>query len=269
MLQINNKPLLFIDLLGFSLFVQANEMSNVIQFYKKFLMENDLFDPKDLGLKQIILSDSMFIWSDCEDLNLNLKILGYIASSQLHNSMAKKYDSSSGYYAQIRGALCFGEFIIDNINYDIGTKSEMGNASQPWVIENFTILGKAIIESNSWEKKQDWVGISVPPDNINCMKSFAPTGYKYLIDKNLLVEWNVPLKSGTIKTVATNPLASALRHSDLIKTNMLNAEKLADSTNRQKFTNTIVFLDDLISKKTGTNTLMTYRELKKEYDNIK
>lgn len=68
------------------------------------------------------------------------------------------------------------------------------------------LLGKAVVEADRWEKRQEWSGISFCPTLYEEMKT-NPAPYQPFLSNHLLIEYDVPLKGGqTARTLAVNPV---------------------------------------------------------------
>ena len=180
-----NKPLLYLDFLGFSEKIQSQSIEDSISYYKQILGDFEIFSSvTKYKVNFDVVSDSAFLWIDGDDLYTSTKQLFQIASSISHNSLFKK--------RPIRGAIIFDDFIIGDKKFEVHGKE----------ITTHLILGKAIISGYRWEQTQDWFGISINPLYIKVFEEKLPKLIEELVKDHFITYYDIPTKVGEIKSYA-------------------------------------------------------------------
>jgi hypothetical protein len=181
----NNRPLLYLDFLGFSDTILSKTMAESVEYYKA-LLDNlkSLADNQNYLINFDIVSDSAFLWVEGKDIfNSTLKLFK-IATTILHNSLFNQ--------TPVRGSIVFDDFIIGDKRFKINNKS----------ITSHVILGKAIINGYKWEQIQNWFGISINPVYLEIFETKLPGIIQNLLDSKNIIYYDIPTKLGTIKSYA-------------------------------------------------------------------
>ena len=181
------KPLLYLDYLGFSEKILSQSTSQSIDYYKNILNDLEIFrNTTEFKVNFDIVSDSAFVWIDGADMYEETKELFRIASTLSHNSLFMK--------RPIRGAIVFDDFIIGDKVFNLHGKK----------ISTHLILGRAIIGGYRWEQAQDWFGISINPFYLKIFEEKLSGLLKELKGQNKIIYYNIPTKHGEIKSYAIN-----------------------------------------------------------------
>lgn len=173
----------FLDILGFKDLVKNNDTEALFSIYNnsivalnKFLQtewNGDYRPPhvREPVIKTFIVSDSIVIYSEKNDIASFLKIVSYI-HSLIGNLIVEGLP--------VRGALSFGDFIdFSSIGQNI-------------------LLGKSIVKSYELEIRQQWAGCVIDD---SCFEHFGfdvnhDPIHPYLKDWHSFIKYDVPLKSG-------------------------------------------------------------------------
>ncbi len=109
----------------------------------------------------------------------------------------------------IRGGISIGRIIVKNMQ-----------------LTSPVLMGKPIISAYEWEQQQNWLGLSINPEDIEEIKNtlsldmynhYQEENYwNKLINENILVEYDVPTKIGLIKTWVINFVPNG-KENDIIK----------------------------------------------------
>lgn len=181
-----------IDILGFSDLIcnPPRELSiNNIEKSYNLIFQKNLKDCKDFHQELpgfLLFSDTAFIYKEdfCNCYNFILYL-----SNVLQNSFYSIKNEQENLIPQLyfkfplRGAFSIGSLVINNNN----------------------IIGKPIVSTYQWERLQNWIGISIPYNDISNVTNDLPEcEIKKIMADNLLIEYDVPTKNGIFKTYAIN-----------------------------------------------------------------
>lgn len=183
--KIIEKPLLYIDLLGFSASIKSQPLKDSLLFYEQFLYSLKSMHEVHNKLRFTFVSDSALLWINGSNSAKNIEELFEVAFSLLHNSLLIEDES-------IRGAIVFDEFEISDHQFTLGKTT----------ISSPIIIGKAIISAYTWEQSQNWMGISINPNYIKKFSDCVPELMSKLEKERVLNKYNVPTKSGYVQTMA-------------------------------------------------------------------
>jgi len=181
-----------IDILGFSNLIckppRDLSIDNIEKSYNLIFKKN-LKDCKDFHHQVpefILFSDTAFIYK--KELSNCYDFISYL-SNILQNSFYSIKNEQENLIPQLyfkfplRGAFSIGSLIINNSN----------------------IIGKPIVSTHQWERLQNWIGISIPYNDISDVMSNLPKSeIEKIVKDNLFVEYDVPTKNGILKTYAIN-----------------------------------------------------------------
>lgn len=173
----------FLDILGFKDLVKNNDTETLFSIYNKSIVSLNAFlktewnskeRPQHVAdpiIKTFIVSDSIIIYSEKNDIGSFLKIVAYI-HSLISNLIIEGLP--------VRGALSFGDFI---------------DFSSPG--QNI-LLGKSIVKSYELETRQQWAGCIIDD---SCFEHFGfdinhDPIHPYLKEWPFFLKYNVPLKNG-------------------------------------------------------------------------
>lgn len=174
----------FLDLLGFKELVlnnthqQLNEIFNesisrTIDFigktsreiHQQFSLEEEIFI--------LMISDSIVIWTN--DVS-EKSFLGIINATTYLTALCMNRGTP------LRGAI------------------SLGNISVVKSGESMNVFGDSIVNAYELEKKQDWSGVIVDDKCLNLGNISESKELKELLERQMLVQYNVPMKSGPIRT---------------------------------------------------------------------
>lgn len=96
-------------------------------------------------------------------------------------------------FLPLRGAISFGPAILGKMSAYVSGYDATDIA-----------VGPTIIDAHLWERKQNWIGISVEPNSVEVLRNDRSLEFDDALSKNLLTPWDVPTKSGLIHTYAVN-----------------------------------------------------------------
>jgi len=179
----HNRPLLYLDFLGFSEKIMSQTIEQSIAYYKTILGDFEIVtNNSKFKINFDVVSDSAFLWVDGKNLLATTKHLFKIAATLYHNSLLMK--------RPIRGSIVFDDFIIGDQEFEIRRTK----------IATHLILGKAIIGGYRWEQAQDWFGISINPLYLKVFDAKLPTLLKELATEKNIILYDIPTKFGEIKS---------------------------------------------------------------------
>ncbi len=201
-----------IDILGFSDLIcnppRNLSISNIEKSYNLIFQKN-LKDCKDFHQRRpdfLLFSDTAFIYQEdfynCYNFTLYLSNIlqnsFYSIKNEQENLIPQLY-----FKFPLRGAFSLGSLVINNNN----------------------IIGKPIVSTYRWERLQNWIGISIPYNDIsNVMNNLPKSEIEKIMDNNLLIEYDIPSKNGVFKTYAVNFISSDNKNKimDIIEQELLN-----------------------------------------------
>jgi hypothetical protein len=177
----------FLDILGFKEMVKNNNINQLFDIYKDFLLRmdnlignfNSLFTSNDFRkttVNSLFVSDNVILWT--EDFSqISLTKLASIVSGLINYSFLKGIP--------IRGSITTGEIAAGS------------------TFRNQTIVGRGLVKSYELERIQDWAGCAISQECLDRFNSLSsePDGKKqdFLFDLNLIVNYSVPTKSQMTK----------------------------------------------------------------------
>ncbi len=248
---IYNGPIAVFDFLGFKSFVEENALQNVINSYAHEITSA-------YHSTEIIKEDFEFmVYSDTIAIRLvNISdegFLHFVRAIQLINGVFLiKCQLSNSVPIPLRGAISIGEYSW----YNGDITAEFGD--RPSLIAkkvNF-IVGQAIIDAHEHEKTQQWIGISLNEKTAHLASERFPNAWQELNEKRLVLQHDIPIKTGTIKGYVINPtfrplfkksfLAFLDRSAQLFQNVKIDYETKLKYYNTMKLLNDIHVNDDLI-----------------------
>jgi hypothetical protein len=194
----SKRYLAFLDLLGFSNIIEANDNKTIDDLLEKLIGEIQIsiaynrdryitanisggFTP-DLDkarVNSIVFSDTILFWSN-DDSPESFKSIVDAVSMFFNNAVISRSWA-------VRGAITFGDLAYTS--YDIANKNFHINQSG--------LYGKSIIDGYKLEESQEWIGCMVSESAIeHFLKSEKDEGEKYLEEK--LLKYDVPIKKGEV-----------------------------------------------------------------------
>jgi hypothetical protein len=173
----------FLDILGFKEMVKNNNINQLFDIYKDFLLRMDTlleffesrFSSKDFRnttVNSLFVSDNLILWT--EDFSqISLTKLTSIVSGLITESFVKG--------TPIRGSITTGEIAAGS------------------TFRNQTIVGPGLVKSYELERIQEWAGCAISQECLDRFNSLSsePDGKKqdFLTDLSLLVNYSIPTKS--------------------------------------------------------------------------
>jgi hypothetical protein len=179
----NNRFLLYIDLLGFSVDIMKSSLKESKIYYQDFLETLKEMNEIHKKLRFSFVSDSAFLWIGGANSEKNIRELFEVAMTLYHNSIFSQFNS-------IRGSIIYDEFEIAQEEFTLG-KSK---------ITSPVIIGKGIVSAYRWEQTQNWLGISIHPIYIENINKDFPELLNQFEKLRLINNYNVPTKAGHIET---------------------------------------------------------------------
>lgn len=174
--------LLFLDLLGFSTFVENNPPDKIYKAIDAALQSLRRWEELNKLFKIIYFSDTVLFYQESEGYGdwafLDVYAIGAMGMSAL---LAKEIP--------VRGSITFGEFEVRN---DSSSKHQV-------------YFGKALVEACKSEKKENWIGITIQPSawqpyeafNQGVVKAFeSERVWKRRHDECLLLNPFIKLRGG-------------------------------------------------------------------------
>jgi len=233
---VSKRPLLFVDFLGFSKLVLNETTEEMLRRYHHTLANLKthvlLWEKVGCDLRVEFVSDSVFIWLENATDAVAVATLLYLGAILLQNSI---FEGSP-----IRGSLVFDEFIIDQRNFHVGYDT----SNTPIFIWNHTILGKGIVKAASWEKCQDWIGISICPDDLPEFESRTPHVIDASLTSNLLIDYPPPTKIKSGRSLVLNPVNHISEHAEFLLGKLAALENQAGNAEKvlRKIDNSRTFI---------------------------
>ena len=212
----SNRLFGMLDVLGFSKFNEQG-LDVVIAYYEQLINSASNF----IGLAAlsapeiIVFSDTICVTPAKQQYLCDSLFFLYL--SMLLNYSCK--NTHNGRMLPLRGAISFDEYIFD--------------------VRRKIFLGKAISSAYKWEQKQKWIGVSICPNLIESPTSGMPN-FADLIEKKLLVNWDVPTSDGIERTLAVNFVT--IETAELILSNLQAELEKSGPTVKPKYYATLCFV---------------------------
>lgn len=246
-IEIFNGPIAVLDFLGFKTFVENNPLQDVINTYGHEITAAE-HSSKVLkeDLQFMVYSDTIAIrlvnQTDEGFLNF-IKALQLIASGFFVKAQVPELK-----LIPLRGAISLGEYSWHN--GDITTEFyDRPSLSASKV--NF-IVGQAIIDAHEHEKIQQWIGISMNEHTSKIASERFPEAWSHLLKERYLIEYNIPIKSSTVKGYVVNPTVRPVFKKSfeifLNKCDEIFKREEENYTTKLKYYNTLKLLNDIHSK---------------------
>ena len=201
------KFIAYLDILGFKDLVSNNSHERVCSLYEKLfatmttiaisggktILVNDgdkqhaTYDSSNIKVNSLIISDSVVIWTDDNSMKSFVDIIAVLR--HLLN-----YSLKMG--LPLRGSLVEGN--LDKINQTF--QSSKDNSQ-------ITLIGLGLVKAYVFESEQEWSGCIIENEcidlyNSNVEKNKAElkdiATLEYLVEKNLIMKYRAPLKTGSI-----------------------------------------------------------------------
>lgn len=202
------KYIAFLDILGFSKFVEANDLNTIVESYAPLLtgihfsVAGGSHDRPQLDYQ--VHSDTICILTRDDSLASLSELLRVC-----HMALFSYFYHLQGQLPRrlpIRGAIAKGEMVFGD--YQFSTQAI--NRPKVTTIPIHTLIGKPVIQASQWEKKQEWMGVSFCPELYEEVVA-TPTFLAPLLDSHLIVPYEVPIKSEkTVMSFAINPIQTYL-----------------------------------------------------------
>lgn len=259
----NQSYVAFLDILGFKDLVTNNSHEELVSIYKKSLqislqmsLSNGkikyafdkegksiaISDLSNANVHSLIISDSVILWTDDSSMKSFIDIL-IAVRNMVNNSFV--------FGIPMRGAISIGDLTF--IKNDIHESKHYAQDS---------LIGTGLLKSYEMETGQNWAGCIIDPDCIaHYQKLFElyqtdseTADIEYLIQKNILLRYSVPRKTGPIKDdYVVNWVRDDFINEDFIKKSFSKHNKRTDNWDVQsKIQNTILFYHFV---KTHENTI--------------
>ncbi len=234
--------LLNVDVLGFSEFVKSNTIKDVFNYYAQIITGSafsaEIIENNKNDIEVMVYSDTIAIKSNDNDKLRCFVQLVRIASMIQHGQYYKSLNSLDP-FLPIRGTITFGAFVFHK--GDIWTQA----LTRPKVHANNInmIFGEAIIDAYRFEKEMEIIGIAledsvVAQSNNKNVKKILDV----LVDSNLLVEYDIPLKRGEEKKgFLVNPTIWAHCDHNLERLEKEKSKFKEGTSEYEKYSNTIKF----------------------------
>ena len=200
------KFIAYLDILGFKDLVQNNTHKRLFELYDKLFtnittfaiggkfnfIEKDghrkaVYDSSQIILNSLIISDSIILWTDDNSMKSFIDIVVGVKNILNHHFITG---------VPLRGAIVEGH--IDKIN-----RTFLSNKDNSQI----TLIGLGLVQAYLKENEQDWSGCIVDKSCIELFLSYVEehkdsedvATLEYLVEKDLLLKYKAPLKSGNIK----------------------------------------------------------------------
>jgi len=196
-----NWPIAVIDILGFKDIIDNFDIEDISKQYRDCIditLEAAKCYPKNDFIYSIY-SDSIVVFPKYNTLDDFLALVD-ICRLLLYGVFCASIRTMS-VFLPMRGAISIGEFIY--------TYKPIKNTTNTISAEYNTniLIGKAIVDAYEWEKKQEWIGISLTEKTKLFFESLDSNLIDHLISENVLVNYDIPLKEGhTINSYAINSI---------------------------------------------------------------
>jgi len=134
----NKGFLLYIDILGFSKFVEKNNPQIILSIIKSTLEYFNMWKKANQSMDVIYFSDSFIFYQNkpnyidtafCDIIGISQNIFNYLLSKEI----------------PVRGAISFGDFYVDTL--------EKNNQK--------IYFGQSLVEAHRAEKRENWIGITI------------------------------------------------------------------------------------------------------------
>lgn len=211
-----------LDVLGFAKFNETQGLDEVVAYYERLIKNvtnltalSAMFAPESF-----VISDTICV-TPTNQLHLCDNGTFFLYLSMLLNHSCKNL--YNGRMLPLRGAVSFDEYLFD--------------------AQRKIFLGKAISSAYKWEQKQKWIGVSICPSLIATPN--MPI-FLNLIEKKLLVNWEVPTSDGIVKTLAVNFVTRET--AELILSNLQAEFDFCDTDIKPKYYATICFVKHICDK---------------------
>jgi hypothetical protein len=248
----------FLDILGFKNLVENNEHSKLLQLYNNLIIPNVQLssalgqfkvivnsegkqiavpDVSKAKISNVIISDSILCWTENSTMKSFIDLIIVVRNLLI-----------MGFYSglPLRGGISYGPFSLIKHAQSVG-------ANITWM--TLACVGKSIVHSYEIEEKQQWAGCIIDNALIEYYKNIykdklydsSLATIEYLVEKNILIKYNVPLKNDTTEEFYTINWPKSVKDKpteDIIKKAFLMHKKeTADPDVTNKIENTISFMN--------------------------
>jgi len=182
-----NKFVAFLDLMGFKSLIENNKIDKLIELYKSAL-EDTVYktfsiweripeaSDQYLKINIIIISDSLIIWTENDDLNGFIKLV-ITVKNLLFSSIIKGLP--------LRGAICHGNLEM----FETSFMKKHNLLSSP------VILGNGLTKAYELERKQAWSGCVISNESIARFKEQYKPEFltlDILLKEKIIISYPVP-----------------------------------------------------------------------------
>lgn len=231
----DDKFLAYLDILGFSTIAAKLPLNKLVDLYAGTvnLANASTSFSDDLRPGFSIVSDCMFVRPpENVDLRIGLQALIHYVSLLLHNSVIFSYGTPDN-PVTFRGAISFAKYF-----HSVDRHSAWSHDHAP------IIVGEAIIEALDWERRQNWIGVSLCPESRNRIEQSFPDLLQQLIDANYLTQHLVATKRGLEQLLCVNFVNK--NHAGAIQDCLTKLrDQLTDSSAIAKYQSTMKFVADI------------------------
>ncbi|OMC73636.1 hypothetical protein BK121_08815 [Paenibacillus odorifer] len=222
----------FLDILGFKELVMNNTHNELKEIFK-----NSIYDTIDHIKKAqidayvkfqftdkldfLVVSDSIIIWAD----NTSLKsFLGIVTATTFLTAICMERG------VPLRGAI------------------SMGNISVIKSGESINVFGDSIVNAYELENKQEWSGVIID-DRCMSINNIKDTTVLKDLKKEMIVEYNVPMKRGQIRQYFVCNWTASLFNKEMNSEGIINSfsshnKKIDNWAVKLKVDNTIKFFNE-------------------------
>lgn len=190
-------PFSISDILGFKELILQKPIRDVFDHYMTFCQNAIMANAvgKDI-IEFQFLSDSVFSYIENKknvDIEQVVELMIRFLCCITHNSIISYDDPRTG-AIPIRSAFSIDEYFAE--------KEIKVYANTNYVVPG--IAGKAVVKAHLWEESQKWIGASIDPETYSFMNNNLSELTKKLINKNLIIEYDIPTKIGIVTSYAIN-----------------------------------------------------------------
>lgn len=229
----NNVFLLYIDILGFSKFVEKNDSQTILYQIKSALDYFNIWKKANQSMDVLYFSDSFILYQNklnyidtvfFDIIGITQNIFIYLLSKEI----------------PVRGAISFGEFHVDTSK----------NHNQK------IYFGKALVEAYKAEKQENWIGITIEESaykqiSVNTKATFVggtliPSNKKHF----LLNPFSHIISANWCDPEITEELINEIKCLKYIYKKVSEFKDRKDFTSRvaSKYFNTLAFFENVIDK---------------------
>jgi len=229
----NNGFLLYIDILGFSKFVEKNDPQTILYIIKPALEYFNMWKEANQSMNVLYFSDSFIFYQNkpnyvdtafMDIIGITKNIFIYLLSKEI----------------PVRGTISFGEFHVDT------SKNHNQNI----------YFGKALVEAHKAEKRENWIGITLEESayeqiSVNTKTTFVggtliPSNKKH----HLLNPFSQIISANWCNPEINEELINEIKCLKFIYKKVTEFKDKGDFTSRvaSKYFNTLAFFENVIDR---------------------